>query len=76
MENKVEEEIQRIRRKREGEKADGKKRLDDEEHIGALFYTYRPHSTEVAAGNYERKRNDGRRREEKSKGSQSEPVVL
>lgn len=73
----MEEEIKGIKRKREGEKADGKKRLDDEEHIGALFYTYRPHSTEVAAaGNYERKRNDGSGREEKSRGSQSEPVVL
>lgn len=35
-----------------------KKRLGDEEHIGALFYTYRPHSTEVvtAARNYEREK--------------------
>lgn len=39
-----------------------KKRLGDEERIGALFYTYRPHSTEVvtAARNYEREKRAAR----------------
>lgn len=50
----------------------GKKRLGDEERIEALFYTYRPHSTEVAAArNYERGRgergNGGREGEEVAK---------
>lgn len=50
-------EIKGTERKREEEiKRAVKKRLGDEERIGALFYTYRPHSTEVvaAARNYER----------------------
>lgn len=55
MESKAE--IKGTERKREEEiKRAVKKRLGDEERIGALFYTYRPHSTEVvaAARNYER----------------------
>ena len=53
-ESKVE--IKGTERKREEEiKRTAKKRLGDEERIGALFYTYRPHSGEVvaAARNYE-----------------------
>lgn len=46
----------------EKDKTSGKKRLGDEERIEALFYTYRPHSTEVAAArNYERVKDQGER---------------
>lgn len=74
MESKAE--IKGTERKREEEiKRAVKKRLGDEERIGALFYTYRPHSTEVvaAARNYEReggrvREKSGERREKGLKG--------
>lgn len=71
MESKAE--IKGAERKREEEiKRAVKKRLGDKERIGALFYTYRPHSTEVvtAARNYEREEVWRKEwaREEKSRG--------
>lgn len=70
MESKAE--IKGTERKREEEiKRAVKKRLGDEERIGALFYTYRPHSTEVvvAARNYEREGGSRKEwREEKVEG--------
>jgi len=55
MESKVEIKGTSERKREEEIKWTAKKRLGDEERIGALFYTYRPHSREVvaAARNYE-----------------------